>query len=177
MRKLSILSILLVAGLVVGLAGNAALAADESFDGGNNSELDLTANSVLKMRVKSGDKINLGSFDPQEDTKIFKNGSAYNNSLIQVVSNQDWEVSVSSQEVVDSPNSNYNGNTITDAFLVKLDSSGDSESLSTTGSKGNKEFDVNYGWDAMTDDEIGDMPKGSYTLKVEYTISVNNSTS
>ena len=171
MRKVSILSLLLVAGLVVGLAGNVALA--ENFDGGNDSKLDLKANGVLKMRVKSGDQVNLGNINPQEDTNVFKNGQAYNNSVIQVVSNQPWQVTVSNEEVTSAPSSQYDGGTITDALLVKLADSTEGANTSHSGLKGQKEFDVNYGWDAMTDSEVGDMPKGSYTLQVTYTVSTN----
>ena len=179
MRKVSILSILLVAGLVVGLAGNVALAAEESFNGGNDSELTLSTNTVLKMRVKSGDSVSLGNISPQESTSVFTEpeGSSDADSTIQVVSNRGWQVQVDTQEVTEAPSSNYNSDTITDALLVKLkDYSSGTDQLSRTGGKGQETFPVKYGWDAMTDSEVGDMPNGDYTLKVTYTVSTHSPT-
>lgn len=173
MRKVSILSILLIAGLVVGLAGNAAVA-EVDFGGGDDGELDFSANTVLKMRIKSGAQVDLGSINPQEDINIFKkDGGAYNNSLIQVVSNQGWEVQVTNMDVTSAPSGQYNTSTITDAMLVKLDDSTSGENLSITGIKGQKEFKVNYGWNAISNEDIGDMPQGSYTLEISYTASTN----
>lgn len=164
MRKLSLLSILLVAGLVVGLAGNVALA-DWGEDASSTAELET--NGVMKMRVESGESVTLGSFNPQNDQNFDQEDDK---TTIKVVSNKGWEVT-SDDSVTEGPDGDdeYTGSTITDHFLVKKDGSDDGNAAN--GEKGSHTFDVEYGWDALSNSEMGDMPDGEYTIEITYTIS------
>lgn len=167
MRKTSLLSILLVLGLIVSLVGTVGLADPEkpqavspidTLSGGQNAYMRFDQPSIVILRITGGSNIGLGSFDPRNDHDF-----GYTTSL-KVISNTDWSLSTS-EEVTNAP-SDADKTFIKDHFVVSPDQD--------SGSRGVAEFGASYSWDKLSAENLTKMPQGdNYTVQITYTVSTN----
>lgn len=173
MRKLSLLSTMLVVGLMIGLVGSVAFignAADDS----HNVTLNRNGDG-LTLEVTSDD-LDIQDFDPTDGSSL--NGESAQLEVHSTLNgNTTWTLSVDSVSVSDMP-AGADADSITSAFGYDLDDTDLHERLTAAGNEvegKNGKFSgitYNYSWDNMSDgDAAANMPEGTYELQVTYTVT------
>jgi len=173
MRKLSLLSTMLVVGLVIGLVGSVAFSAEQ----GASDNFTLTRkNGGITFRVSDGAS-DIADFKPTSDTDL---GS----TELEVFSTKNgkttWTVSVDGVSIISSP-SGSNDSKVLEAFGYEIDPDAPGsitidEAMDTaTGRNGKKNIIYNYSWSPMSKSDAAEyVPSGDYTIEVSYTLTSNS---
>ncbi len=168
MRKFSLISTVLVLGLLIGLAGVDGMAASKT----ENIEL-TRSNGSLKLKVHSPVSYDGSSFDPTSSVD-------FGTTTLKVISGgtPNWQLSVDSgyPKVTGSP-SVAEKSEILKKFDVSINSSNsdgtiNAQNNNATGGTGAYFVDYDYTWDAMSEENAAEyMPNGTYTITISYTVS------
>ena len=182
MRKLSLLSTMLVVGLVIGLVGSTVVIGEGATDTNNDQfELTRTGGGITLSVANNGGASDVTDFDPSKNYNSSSTAGVLASTDLEVFStlngNSTWTLSVDSVTVTDSPAGAIES-TVTSNFDYVVDTGNLAGNLipgtnnkTVSGGNGRSAITYNYTWNSISGDTLADVPDGKYEIKVEYTVS------